>query len=289
MVYIYFFVIKFARAGYPLRFFAAAFVKNVIWITLLCFFGGGGTVNGQNPWHLLEERVLLTEDARVRLVTKSIMGGREIRLTVIWPDPEKTRLVVLDNRGNTQRLDQAMTQRNCLAGVNGGYFQPDTTPLGLVVSEGHKIQGFHRSRLLSGLVIVQDNQLALLRRAEFSSATSPSNALQAGPFLMDQGKPVVGLHDKKHARRTLVLANQSGGYGLAVVQTPVTLAELAEILATPGILHEMSLHRALNLDGGSSSALWARTTEGEVYLRGLKRVRNFLCIKNVRNTSKNSE
>jgi uncharacterized protein YigE (DUF2233 family) len=270
-------VVKFVKLRHPLHLSNTTLVK-ITWIVLLGFLGVGSTVRGQGPWHLQEERVLSTQDSRIRLVTKSIIGGREIRLTFIWPDPEKTRLTVLDNRGNTQWLNQAMTQRHCLAGVNGGYFQPDTTPLGLVISEGRKIHGFHRSRLLSGLVVVRDNQLGLLRSAELSPAMKLSDALQAGPFLIDQGKPVAGLHNKKRARRTLVLADQSGRYGIAVVQTPVTLAELAHMLATPGILHEIALHRALNMDGGSSSALWARTTEGEVHLRGLKRVRNFLCV-----------
>lgn len=36
---------------------------------------------------------------------------------------------------------------------------------------------------------------------------------------------------------------------------PVTLAVLAGILATPGLLPELKIARALNLDGGSSTAL----------------------------------
>jgi uncharacterized protein YigE (DUF2233 family) len=252
-----------------------------MWIALLLWFCCNTTVKAQGLWRLQGERSLPIEGSGLQLVRKSITGSREIRLYMVWPDLEKTRLLVLDNADNAQRLNQVMEQHRCLAGVNGGYFQPNTTPLGLMISRGRKMQAFHRSRLLSGVVTVQDNQVTLLRTAEFSAAMNPSEALQAGPFLIDQGQPVSGLHNNKRARRTMILADQSGHYGLAVAQTPVTLAELADVLATPGVVHEFSLHRALNLDGGSSSALWVRTSEGNLYVSEFKRVRNFLCVQAV--------
>jgi uncharacterized protein YigE (DUF2233 family) len=256
-------------------------MKKFTCLIVLLFFALISTLKAQGSWQLQAEHTSLVQGADLRLVTKVITGEREIRLYVIWPDPEQTRLIVLDNADSAHRLNQIMEQRHCFAGVNGGYFQPDNTPLGLTIGEGRKIQDFHRSKLLSGVVMVQGNRVTLLRRAEFSPAMNPAQALQAGPFLIDQGKPVAGLHNKKRARRTLMLANQTGRYGLAVAQTPVTLAELAQVLATPGIVHEIFLQRALNLDGGSSSALWARTLEGNFYMPEFKRVRNFLCVQGI--------
>jgi hypothetical protein len=37
---------------------------------------------------------------------------------------------------------------------------------------------------------------------------------------------------------------------------PVTLAGLGQILARPGLFGDLKIDRALNLDGGSSTALW---------------------------------
>jgi len=53
----------------------------------------------------------------------------------------------------------------------------------------------------------------------------------------------------------------------------VTLADAAEILALPKILGSWAPSTALNLDGGSSSTLWARDI---ISLPEIKRVRNFL-------------
>lgn len=234
------------------------------------------------PWELRQERELATGSKAFRVVGKTVSGGRDTRLRILLPDPAHTRLVVLDNPENRQYLGELLRERDCLAGVNGGYFHPDTRPLGLVVSEGRTLHPLVRARLLSGVLVVTSGRLALLRRKEFSASASPSQALQSGPFLIDHGEPVPGLNDTKRARRTVVLSDGSGLYGMVVTESFFTLAELAVLLATPGIVHELDISRALNLDGGSSSAFWARTADGAVYLPEAKRVRNFLCVRAAR-------
>jgi uncharacterized protein YigE (DUF2233 family) len=233
-------------------------------------------------WRLQQEQELAVSAPALRVVVKLVAAEPELRLYLVWPDPVRTRLRILDNPGNAQRLEQAMREQACLAGVNGGYFHSDATPLGLVVSAGRRLHPFERVRLLSGLLIVHDRQPRLLRVTEFSPSMELSEALQAGPFLIDRGKPVQGLDNTQRARRTVILMDRVGRYGLAVIESPVTLADLAALLATPGIVHELQVARALNLDGGSSTALWVRARTGEeIYLPERKRVRNFLCVQAV--------
>lgn len=235
-----------------------------------------------SEWRLQQEQELTTTAPALRAVVKSVTGESDVRLYLVWPDPKRTRLRVLDNPGNVLRLAQAMREQSCLAGVNGGFFRPDFTPLGLVVSAGRRLHAFERAKLLSGLAIVPDRQPKLLRVKEFSSSRKLSEALQAGPFLIDRGKAVRGLHNNRSAPRTLILTDRHGRYGLAVVEPAVTLADLAAILAAPGIVHELKITRALNLDGGGSTALWVGAGTGEeLYLRERNRVANFLCVQAV--------
>ncbi len=239
---------------------------------LLCFSAN------VRPWELQHEQPLPTDSAAFRVIEKTVAGEREARLRILLPDPAHTRLVVMDNPGNKDFLGDLLRERNCLAGANGGFFHPDTRPLGLVVSEGQTIHPLVRARLLSGVLVVTEDRLRLLRVGEFSPSASPSQALQSGPFLIDHRKPVSGLNDRKRARRTVVLAGNADRYAVLVTDSFFTLAELATLLATPGIVHELDITRALNLDGGTSSALWARTSQGVAYLPEAKRVRNFLCL-----------
>ena len=66
---------------------------------------------------------------------------------------------------------------------------------------------------------------------------------------------MAGLNAKRRAERTVLLADRQGVAAL-LTTAPVTLAELGQILATPGMFGDLKIDRALNLDGGSSTALW---------------------------------
>jgi uncharacterized protein YigE (DUF2233 family) len=164
------------------------------------------------------------------------------------------------------RLAEAMAANgHCLAGTNGGYFQPDFEPVGLLLADGHLVHGPGHARLLSGALVVTGNHIRLLRSTEPLPGKNARDAVQCGPFLVDGGKAVAGLNNVRSARRTAVLTGPAGEWAL-VSSSALTLQELGEILADPALL-PAGLHaeRALNLDGGSSTALWARQPGAEPY------------------------
>lgn len=185
-------------------------------------------------------------------------------------------LVVMDNPTGDFDTASAAKKRGALAAVNGGYFHPDRTPLGLVVRQGVEIHPLEKARLLSGLVVVEKGGVALRRPAEFKRSDVLREALQAGPFLVDGGKAVAGLDDTRRAARTVVFTDGAGRCGVLICKS-VTLAQMAALLATPGVLPAGKIARALNLDGGSSTALWVRG-EPPFYVREWKSVRNYLAI-----------
>ena len=168
-------------------------------------------------------------------------------------------------------------ENNCLAGVNGGYFHPDRTPLGLVISYGKVLHGFERARLLSGVLLVTRTRISLLRSAEYKPQADIRQALQAGPFLVDHGKIVAGLNADSRADRTAVLGDNAGRFALVLCRD-VTLAELALVLSDERIISELKVNRALNLDGGSSSGMWVRDEPRPFYRPELKSVRNYLAV-----------
>jgi hypothetical protein len=91
-------------------------------------------------------------------------------------------------------------------------------------------------------------------------------------MLIENSLPVPGLNAEKIARRTAVATGPASQAAL-IYLTSVTLADTAEILSLPKIFGSWKPTLALNLDGGSSSTLWARNT---ISLPEIKRVRNFL-------------
>ncbi len=185
-------------------------------------------------------------------------------------------LAVMDNPAGDFDAAGAARKRGALAAVNGGYFHPDRTPLGLVVRQGVEIHPLEKARLLSGLVVVTNGAVALRRPAEFKASRAVGEALQAGPFLVDGGKAVAGLDRTRSAARTVVFTDGAGRCGVLICKS-VTLAQMAALLATPGLLPAGKISRALNLDGGSSTALWVRG-DPPFYVREWKSVRNYLAI-----------
>jgi uncharacterized protein YigE (DUF2233 family) len=186
-------------------------------------------------------------------------------------------LQVIDNPSGEDNLAAVMRRENCLAGVNGGYFDPENKPVGLLISGGKMIAPFRKARLLSGVLVASTGRVQLLRTAEYSPKRKADEALQCGPFLVDRGQPVPGLDDTRAARRTFVFT--SGPDRAAVGScTLVTLAQLAKILATTGSAPDLKVQRALNLDGGSSSAFWFAGERAPFSISEQKTVRNFLGV-----------
>ena len=201
-------------------------------------------------------------------------GGRAELQLALFANQSAT-LRVIDQPNSDRRLAQIMEQENCLAGVNGGYFDPQGAPVGLLISGGKTIAPFRRARLLSGVLAARPGSIEIFRASEFPNRKkSWREAVQCGPFLVDGGKAVAHLDDTRAARRTFVLTTSDRQAAIGYCE-PVTLAHLARILAA---LSPLKVARALNLDGGSSSAFWCRTTEQTISVSEIKSVRDFLAI-----------
>ena len=114
----------------------------------------------------------------------------------------------------------------------------------------------------------------IFRTSEFPAKRNWAEALQCGPFLIANGKPVAGLNNSRSARRTFVFTTTDRRAAIGSC-APVTLSRLAEVLAA---LSELKVERALNLDGGSSSAFWCRTLDKTISIPELKRVRDFIAV-----------
>ena len=204
-------------------------------------------------------------------------GSRRVDLHVVSFFANAHTFAVMDNPDGAYNLASAAAKRGALAAVNGGYFHPDRTPLGLVVRQGVTIHPLKRAKLLGGLVVVKEDRIALVRSGAFRASAEVREALQAGPFLVDGGKAVAGLDDSRSAARTVVFADGAGKFGVLICRS-ATLAETGRLVSSPGLLPGGKIIRALNLDGGSSTALWVKREPSAFYSPEWKRVRNYLAI-----------
>jgi len=184
-------------------------------------------------------------------------------------------LRVIDNPDASSNLSAAMRRADCLAAVNGGFFDSDFAPLGLRIIDRKITSRLTRGRLLTG-ILASNNATQIFRVGEFPSRRKWNAAVECGPFLIDRTKPVRGLEATRSARRTFAAIGSNDRAALGYCPS-ATLAALAKILATP--IGDFKIQRALNLDGGSSSAFWLkRDGAGVFYYPEEKPVRDFVGV-----------
>ena len=240
---------------------AAAATAHADWAILSTNFepGGAGVVH------------------RRAVMENATAGGRAVVDLAIFAAKSCT-LRIIQNQDGTNNLAEAMKREKCLAGVNGGYFDPNFAPIGLRIVDGQMIAPLQRARLITGALVASARGVQIVRIREFSRKQGVNAAIQCGPFLVDLGKHVRGLDDSHLARRTFA-ATGTNDRALLGVCSEISLSELAKILATLQFAEDLKIERALNLDGGSSSAFWFARKNGSAFsIPEQKTVRDFVTI-----------
>ena len=212
------------------------------------------------------------------LVFENLENGDRASVELALFSTKSCRLRVVD-QSEESRLDlsEIMRRENCSAGVNGGYFDPDFKPVGLLITDKRMIAPLRRARLLSGVLFAVAGKVQIARFSDFPANQKIDAALECGPMVVDLAKPVHGLESTRPARRTF--AAVAGGDRAALgFCSDITLADLALVLGSQ-FASDFKIQRALNLDGGSSSAFWFKRKDGSAFsIAEEKTVRDFVAV-----------
>jgi uncharacterized protein YigE (DUF2233 family) len=100
-----------------------------------------------------------------RLVIAETGTGEEATLDLALFSTKSATLRVIDDPEGDDNLAAVMRRTRGMAGVNGGYFDPQNLPVGLVISDGKLIARFRKARLLSGVLVATKGRVELLRAA----------------------------------------------------------------------------------------------------------------------------
>jgi uncharacterized protein YigE (DUF2233 family) len=204
--------------------------------------------------------------------------GEHVTLNTAFFANRRATFEVIDQPASPRReLAEEMMRRKAIAGVNGGYFDSEDAPLGLRVSAGRAISPLRKAKLLTGVLVANATQCDIVRATHFVMSAKVEAAIQCGPLLVEHGQPIAGLNDSRKARRTFAAVDGNGHSALGVT-SPVSLAQLGQILAVPDVAGNMNIVRALNLDGGSSTAFWFARENDQVSIPAQKTVRDFVAI-----------
>jgi len=149
-----------------------------------------------------------------------------------------------------------------LVGINGGFFTPNFKSLGLRISDGKQY-----SRLWStswwGVFSISHNKPHIQGLHQYRGKQATEFAIQSGPRLVINGQ-IPRLRGGLAYRSALAITPKKQVVMIATNGTPMTTTQLARIIKKPESEDGLGCPDALNLDGGSSTQLYANIGEFSV-------------------------
>jgi hypothetical protein len=140
--------------------------------------------------------------------------------------------------------------------INSNFFDEQGKPLGVVISRGIQHHKLHSGGgTLTGVFFVTSDSVGIIHRSLFS-AEKVIEAAQAGPRLISEGAPVVGVKDSSSATNISLVCIDAEKrvtfMRVTLAMFGASLRELQSVLLRP----ELGCIEALNFDGGGSSQLY---------------------------------
>src|SRR5262245_26418952 len=176
---------------------------------------------------------------------------------VFLADPPILRMTVLDARRadrSVARVAVLRQESQAYLVVNGGFFDENAEPLGLVVGDGKQTSPLRK--VDQGVFVISMGKPMILHSRD--PLPGPlDTALQSGPRLVVDGR---ALQLKPQiSRRSSVCLPGDGTVLVVVIPRPISLPDLARSLVRQTADGGLGCWSALNLDGGPSTQLSVAT------------------------------
>lgn len=205
-------------------------------------------------------------------------GSDQDTVTIVRLDPRKVSLSVAYQPDQPLLMSYWMKQEQAEAIINGGYFDSDDHATALVISNGH---AYGESYSGFGGMLSVNAQGNITLRSLSEQPYNPNQeqlqqAVQSSPVLVLHSKATGFTGDDAASRRSVVATDRQGR--LLFIASPggaFTLAEMARLLASS----DLSIETALNLDGGSSTGLYANASSQHVAIESLNTLPLVIVVK----------
>ena len=162
--------------------------------------------------------------------------------------------------------------------VNGGYFDPNFAPIGLRIVDGKQLNAVGACPLVDrrdDLHISRNPDCAAERIFE-RSKTRCRHRMRTVPCRSWRGRPRL---ERYAIRSSNVCSRRSTRSCRVGILFDASLADVGRILSVASLAPDFKIRRALNLDGGSSSAFWFKRKDGSVFsFSEQKAVRDFVGV-----------
>lgn len=182
-----------------------------------------------------------------------------------------------NNRLPLTTVQDLVQQHNSLLGINGGFFNTDLMPLGLRIKDGQIISTLKGVSWWS-VFYTTNNQANIVTRKAFTNNIHVRFAVQSGPRLLIDGLVPTTLKPGLANRSALCITASGAVIIVATENLYITMKDFANILANSEQQGGLSCYNAINLDGGSSTQLFAKIGDFKLNLSGYAPVADAILV-----------
>ncbi|TAL61409.1 MAG: phosphodiester glycosidase family protein [Legionella sp.] len=191
-------------------------------------------------------------------------------------DLQKNKLELINARSLSLKnasADQFAEHGKALISINGGFFDHDFRPLGLRVNN-KKLENPLKPISWWGVFYVKGNTPFITSQRQFDYDNNIDFAVQSGPRLLIKGK-IPSLKVGTADRSALGITADGKVIIIVTNNSAMSTKELAHLMKAP----PLSCVDAINLDGGSSSQLFAHVNSFQLNVHGFSNVSDAIIVK----------
>lgn len=156
----------------------------------------------------------------------------------------------------TSTVKRLADQNEGIIAINGGFFSPERVPLGLRIQDGKIRHPLKTSTSWWGVFYVENHHAFIQPPKSFTNKKGITFAVQAGPRLLIDGN-IPNLKENFDQRSALCITNTGKVVIAATDNAPISTLQLATLLKKSSLEGGLDCQNALNLDGGTSTQLYA--------------------------------
>jgi uncharacterized protein YigE (DUF2233 family) len=177
-------------------------------------------------------------------------------LHVFKVNPKKYQLKPLvAKKGQTLSIDQLAKRAGALVAINANFFDPQGSPLGLIIKNKEVLNRF-KSISWWGVFYLSGSTARIVHSSQYRHSRRIDTAIQAGPRLVVNGAPPK--LKEETSPKSAIGINHNGDVFLLATRDTIPINQLAQIMAKSEANGGLGIVHGLNLDGGSSTQMYAR-------------------------------
>ncbi len=187
---------------------------------------------------------------------------------------ESATINLIPNWNKPRKFKDVIEGEKCKFGTNGGFYNKQNKPIGLVIANNKILNSGQNNRLFNGFLSDQG--------ISYDNPIMAKWAVQTGPMLWDNNRPIkINTSNDKSARRGVAILSTDNKLYFAIFYNPLAevlgpyLNDMPQILEKLGQLEQLEISLAINLDGGGASAFY----DGQTFLEESDPVGTILCAK----------